>query len=332
MTTLTPVRLDRNEGAQPDAGLISRVLDDLRLFREYPDAAALEAALAERHGIDPAGVVVTPGADGALERACRLRLRPGVELLLTDPTFEMFPLFAGMTGATAVSVPWLDRFPTRDLVARIGRATGVVALVSPNNPTGLVIGREDLEAVARAAPDAIVIFDHVYADYAEEDLTAVAFRFPNVVVTRTFSKAWGLAGCRVGYALATPAIAARMRLAGPPYAVAGPSLAVAEATLAAGDGALRAHVARVREERAALRDLLLRAGIACPPSQANFLFPRFGPRVDAVRDSLARAGFVVRRFPDNPRIADALRISLPGDVAIYDRLVLALAKAIGGAS
>lgn len=331
MTTLTPIRLDRNEGAWPDPALIASAFDDsVRLVREYPDATPLEALLARRLNLDPEGVVVTTGADGALERACRLRLGPGTELLLTDPTFEMFPLFAAMTGATPVGVRWLARFPTEQLIARIGPATAVIALVSPNNPTGLVLAQKDLDAVAAAAPDALVIFDHVYAEYAKDDLTHAAMRFPNVIVVRTFSKAWGLAGCRVGYALTTPSLARDLRKAGPPYAVAGPSLALATAALERGDQELNRHVNRILEEREDLRDRLLAWGADCPPSQGNFLFPSFGARVESVRDSLAQSGMLVRRFPENPLIADALRISLPGAPEVYDRLVRALARALGG--
>jgi histidinol-phosphate aminotransferase len=330
MTTLAPIRLDRNEGARPDAALIAGLLGSPTLYREYPDEKPLEAALAARYLVDPGRVVVTNGADGALERACRVRLGPGVELLMTNPTFEMFPLFAAMTGAGPVSVPWLGRFPREKVMAGIGRNTGVIALVSPNNPTGEVVTFDDLAAIAAAAPGALVIFDHVYADYAEEDLTLAALELPNVVVTRTFSKAWGLAGCRVGYAIAPSAVALRMREAGPPYSVAGPSLALALAALERGDATVKAHVAIVREEREDLTGRLQAWGIPAPASQGNFVFPDFGARVQAVRDSLADDGFIVRRF-DNPLISGSLRISLPGDAAIYDQLVRSLARALGGA-
>ena len=114
MITLAPIRLDRNEGARPDASIIAAALETgPPLFRDYPDAAPLEAVLAKRFFVDPERIVVTPGADGALERACRLRLEPGVELLMTNPTFEMFPMFATMTGAVPVQVPWLGKFPER---------------------------------------------------------------------------------------------------------------------------------------------------------------------------------------------------------------------------
>ena len=151
-----------------------------------------------------------------------------------------------------------------------------------------------------------------------------------MVVVRTFSKAWGLAGCRVGFAIAPAAVAARMREAGPPYSVAGPSLALALAALERGDATVKAHVAVVRAEREDLTGRLQAWGVDCPRSQGNFVFPSFGDRAPAIRKSLAEDGFIVRRF-DNPLISGSLRISLPGDAAIYDQLVRALARALGGA-
>jgi len=332
MTTLAPIRLDRNEGARPDGALISRTFESRTdLFREYPDARPLEEALAAKYFVDPDRVVVTNGADGALERACRVGLRPGVDLLMTNPTFEMFPLFAAMTGATPVTVPWLGRFPREEFIAGITPVTGVIALVSPNNPTGQSLALDDLAAVAAAAPSALVIFDHVYADYATEDLTLAALEFPNVVVVKTFSKAWGLAGCRVGYAITRPAVAYRLREAGPPYSVAAPSLALALAALQRGDAALPRHVARVLEEREDLRGRMIAWGVDCPVSEGNFLFPAFGDRADAVFESLKADGILVRRFPGNPAIASSLRISLPGDPAVYDLLLQGLARALDGA-
>jgi histidinol-phosphate aminotransferase len=332
MTTMAPIRLDRNEGARPDEALIASALDSRTdLFREYPDARPLEEALASRYFVDPDRVVVTNGADGALERACRVGLGPGAELLMTNPTFEMFPLFAAMTGASQVTVPWLGRFPRDEFIAGITPATGVIALVSPNNPTGQVLSLDDLAAVAAAAPSALVIFDHVYADYAAEDLTLAALEFPNVVVVRTFSKAWGLAGCRVGYAITRPAVAYRLREAGPPYSVAAPSLALALTAFQRGDAAVARHVARVLEEREDLRGRMIAWGVECPLSEGNFLFPVFGSRVESVFESLREDGILVRRFNNNPAIASSLRISLPGDPATYDRLLHGLARALGGA-
>jgi histidinol-phosphate aminotransferase len=323
------IRLDRNEGAPADPALLAALAaTDPRLLREYPTGDDLAAALADRFAVDPAGVLVTNGADAALDRVCRLYLASDRELLLVEPTFEMFPRYAALAGAAIRAVPWGARFPADAVVAQTGAATGVVALVSPNNPTGLTLTADDLVRVARAVPRAIVLLDHVYAEYADRDLTGDALGEPNVVVVRTFSKAWGLAGCRVGYALGDPAVIEALRGAGDPYPVAGLSLALARAALRDGGAWLAAHVSQVRGEREDLLARLRARGIACPASEGNFVLPCFGEWAESVWSALARAGFFVRRFPDRPDLAGSLRLTLPGDAAVYARLTAALDGAL----
>jgi histidinol-phosphate aminotransferase len=324
------VHLDTNEGARPDPALLRRLADaDVQVIRGYPSTASLEQRLAERLGVPASRVVVANGADAILDRVCRAWLAPERELLVAEPTFEMFYRFAERAGATLVAVPWADRFPTEELLARITPATGVVAVVSPNNPSGLTCTATDLRRIADAAPQAIVLLDHVYVEYADEDLTPLALTLPNVVVVRTFSKAWGLAGCRVGYAVAGPEVASVIRAAGDPFPVSGPSLFLAEAALTSGTSTLEQHVARVRSERADLLQRVEAWGCPCASSQGNFLFPRVGPEAAAIRSALAADGLLVRHFADRPALADFLRITLPGDDALYQRLVMALARLLG---
>ncbi len=146
----------------------------------------------------------------------------------------------------------------------------------------------------------------------------------NVVVVRTMSKAWGLAGCRVGYAVGGPDVIAVLRAAGGPYPVAGPSLALALSQLRRGDAALRAHVTEVRAERANLRERLCARSVDARASQANFVLADFGPRAAFVRDGLGARGILVRDFPGRAGLETSLRITLPGDPADFERLTSAL--------
>jgi histidinol-phosphate aminotransferase len=320
------LRLDSNEGPAPPRAL----LDDLaaqepELLRRYPDAGALEAALADRVGVDRERVIVTAGADEALDRICRAYAGPDRPVLLPEPTFDMLERFAALAGAPLVRVAWFtDAFPTAELLARLDNRTGVVVVVSPNNPTGAVASRDDVRRIAAAAPKALVLIDHAYVEYADEDLTPAVLDLENVVVVRTMSKAWGLAGCRVGYAVGSPSVVAVLRAAGGPYPVAGLSLALALYQLRHGDAALRAHVTRVREERAALRDLLGTRGADVRTSQANFVLAHFGQRAAPVRDGLRAFGILVRDFPGRAGLETSLRITLPGDPVDFARLTAAL--------
>jgi len=139
-----------------------------------------------------------------------------------------------------------------------------------------------------------------------------------------FPTSWGLAGCRVGYAVGSPYVVAVLRAAGGPYAVAAPSVALALSQLARGVEPLRTHVARVREERRLVSARLAAAGLLPRPSQANFVLVECGPRAGSIRAGLAARGVLVRDFPDRPGLETALRITLPGDPADFERLSAAL--------
>jgi len=197
---------------------------------------------------------VTAGADDALDRVFRAYLAPGRRLILPVPAFEMMYRFAAVVGGEILPVPWTDGFPTDEVITALDDSVSLVVMISPNNPTGRTATASDLERVAEAASKvdsgaafgAMVLLDHAYVEYSEQDLTAVAERFDNVVTVRTFSKAWGLAGCRVGYAVASPEVATVLRNVGSPFPVAGLSLAAVRAQTSTGEAALTEHVERIR--------------------------------------------------------------------------------------
>lgn len=315
------LHLDGNEGAVPPVDLVDGLgAAGSDLMRRYPDARALEARLAARFGLDPARVLVTAGGDDALERACRSVLTAGREMILPVPGFEMLGRFGRLAGAKVVEVPWAEGpYPRRDVLAAIGPATALIAVVSPNNPTGAVATADDLRALAAAAPGVLLLVDLAYVEFADADLTDIALGLPNAVVVRTMSKAWGMAGLRVGYALGPAPVLAWMRAAGLPYAVSRPSLALAGAWLDRGGDAMAAFVARVRDERSRLATLARELGARPQDSQANFVLVRH-PRIGWVRDGLAGLGIAVRAFPGHPDLADAARVTCPGDDAAFVRL------------
>lgn len=246
-------------------------------------------------------------------------------MVLPIPTFEMLYRFAAIAGGEVVTVPWNERYPVAEVIASIGDATALVAVVSPNNPTGQTVTAEELDRVAAAAPNAIVLLDHVYVEYADEDLTSAALRHDNVVVVRTFSKAWGLAGCRVGYAVASAAVAGVLRNAGNPYPVSALAVAAVREQRRRGRETLNKHVTRIRQERARLATTVEELGLSAPPSQGNFLLVDAGPRVAFLYDALAALGITVRFFPHRPEIATRLRITLPGREDYFHRLTSGLA-------
>jgi histidinol-phosphate aminotransferase len=323
------LHLDANEGPALEEETI-RALQRItpEMLRRYPTAAPLERDIAERLGIDPRRVVVTNGGDDAIDRLCRAVLEPARTLVQHTPTFTMIEHAARLAGATTIDVPWADGpFPAEDFIEAITPATGLVALVSPNNPTGLAIDTRALLRVVDAAAGgggagAAALIDLAYIEFADVDPTPELLDRPSAVMVRTFSKAFGLAGLRVGYAIAPAPIADLLRAAGGPYPVSSVSLALAAAALQRSEER-RDAIERIRLERAALIDQILKIGTAAPSSQANFVLLR-GVDAARVHTHLLERGISVRVFASNPALHDALRITLPGEPLAFERLLDAL--------
>ena len=324
---LPPIELylDGNEGAGTDitaeqwAGYL-----DPETLRRYPSAGHLERLLADRHGLDPNRVLVTAGGDEAIDRFCRVALSPGRSMILPTPSFAMFPHYARLMGANLITLPWPEGpYPVDDVLSRVDETVTAIVLVSPNNPTGAVAAPEAVGRLARSVPAGLILLDLAYAEFAESDLTETGLEFPNVVVVKSLSKAWGLAGLRVGYALGHPRIIHYLRTAGGPYTVPGLSLAIAEDRLRNGGADVRSFVNRVKLERQSLRKLLIELGADALPSDGNFVLADFAD-AEWIRDGLAAMGIAVRLFDDNTELADKLRITCPGTEADYASLEHAL--------
>ncbi|MGE3880897.1 MAG: imidazoleglycerol-phosphate dehydratase HisB [Planctomycetota bacterium] len=319
------LRLDGNEGALCDRALLRDAAHlDPEFLRTYPSSERLEAALAAELSIDPARVLVTAGGDEALDRVFRAYAGPGRSVILPEPSFEMLPRYAALVGCEVRSIDWPEGdFPGSACLAAADAHTALAFVVTPNNPTGAVATANDLAAMARGLPQAIVVLDHAYMEYGDDDLTSRALELPNAVVVRTFSKAWGLAGLRVGWIAGPRAVIDVLRAAASPFSVASVSIALAERALARGTSLIAAHVERIRSERTLLADALRRAGFHTPASQANFVLAR-GKNAQSLADRLLAAGIAIRNFAGRPRLEDAVRITCPGESHAFERLLAAI--------
>lgn len=310
-----PIDLDlsRNEG-RPSISQIPFDDDEVAsLTSRYPETTRLRAAVARRHGLTEDRVMVTAGGDDALFR--NILAHAGGQIVATTPSFEMIRRYATQVRSRLTEVTWWDGdFPVDDLLeAAEGAALAVV--VSPNNPTGNVIAPSELRKVAAAFP--AVVLDGAYMEFADEDLTTEALSLGNVVVIRTMSKAFGLAGLRVGYLLGSGEQVRRLAAFGSPYSMSGLSAALAAEALET--GADHGFVSEVATRRTALTELLDQLGTRPLPSQANFVL---ATDVDPgwLVPAAASLGIGLRRFPDNPELATSVRIGLPGDASEYRRL------------
>jgi histidinol-phosphate aminotransferase len=327
--TAIELDLSRNEGRAPrDLDFAAAALSPTALAR-YPDLLDLQCAIAARHGVAVDQVLLTAGGDDALLRVCLLALAPGRHAIVPTPTFEMLARYVAMARAEARELPWPEGpFPTAAVLAAANEDTALVFVVSPNNPTGAIATVDDLERLAAALPKALIVLDAAYAEFADCDLTAAALRLPNVVVVRTLSKAWALAGLRVGYALGTAEQIRALASYGNPMPVSIASARLALARLHFGVADVDDHVACVHAERRELLVLLRELGCrAAEPAQANFVLAR---GIDAawLTTSAATLGIALRRFPRDPQLRDAVRIGLPGEPAGFARLRHALTAAL----
>ncbi len=296
-------------------------------MNRYPDMAAVELRerIAGHLGVTAAEVAVGPGSVGVLQQIISGLCDAGDEVVFAWRSFEAYPILVELAGARPVRIP-LDEEEGHDLdamAAAVTSRTKVILLCTPNNPTGVPIAHERIEAFLRSVPsDVLVVIDEAYVEYAEAgsgpDSLALYREYPNVGVLRTFSKAYGLAGLRVGYAVATPEIAEGLRRTAIPFAVTALAQKAAVASLDAA-GEMQARVATVREERSRMAARLEAKGWKLQPSQGNFLWIRAD---DALRGRLVAAfdtaGVMVRAYQ-----GDGVRITV-ADPASNDRVLQVL--------
>lgn len=290
----------------PLPSVAAAIAEAASTVNRYPDNGQVEltGALAKKLGVSPEEVQVGCGSVTLCQNLITITCRPGDEVLFGWRSFETYPLATRLVGATPVQIP-LDNGLAYDLSA-MARAltdrTRLVFVCNPNNPTGTVVRREELVAFLREVPaDVVVALDEAYFEYmrldAEHDYDALELRkeFPNLVVLRTFSKAYGLAGLRVGYAVADPAIITALGKAHLPFSINSVAQAAAVACLKA-DDELLARTGAVVAERARVTETLRALGFRVPASQANFVWLDLG--ADALRfaQGSADAGVIIRPF------------------------------------
>ncbi len=310
--------LDANEGRTPPDDVLKVEADTVR---RYPSKTRLELMLAEKVGVDATSLVVTNGGDDAIDRICRGFLEAGRNLVMTSPGFEMISTYAQMTGADVRRVAWWGgAFPWAEIQANVDESTAVVAVVSPNNPTGEVVATADVLAFAHANPGVLVMLDLAYTEFASEDAQSVVNDVANIVTIRTLSKAYGLAGLRVGYAVGEIGVINVIRAAGGPYPVSAASLAFAERALESMD--IAPYIEEVGKERTILRELFQEMGVKTTESKANFVFAEIGDG-QRFRDGMAGFGIGIRAWPGrkDPDLDGWVRVTCPGDEKYFSRLV-----------
>ncbi len=312
------LRLDFNEST---VGCSPRVLARLRsldaeLLARYPEREPVEKEVANFLGLDPAQVLLTNGVDEAIHLLCATYLDSGDEALLAVPTFAMYAIFAQVEGARVIEVLAGDNFefPAQELLAKIRPRTRLIAIANPNNPTGAPVAGDVLIRIAQAAPNAALLVDEAYFEFHGETLidktrSGRTPPFENIFIARTFSKAYGLAGLRVGILAGEPRQMAMVRRVASPYSVNAAALAVLPAALE--DQEYVGHyVAEVRSNRERLQRELGDLGLRYWPSHANFVLVRIGSAHAEFVRSLRDRGILVRDRSTDPGCEGCVRLTV----------------------
>ncbi|MCY3547734.1 MAG: aminotransferase class I/II-fold pyridoxal phosphate-dependent enzyme [Gemmatimonadetes bacterium] len=324
------IDLSMNEGEPPPRECFD-VLERVGpgVLRKYADPRPLEEAYAAYLGTDPANVLATTGGDDAIDRVFRAFLGPDQEMVFPTPTFEMIPACARMARGTLVPVEYeWGTLPHDEILAAVNDRTGVVAVLTPDNPTGRAFTTRELLRLADALPPQVVLLvDSAYAEFADEDHTAALLEIPRVVMIRTMSKSWGLAGLRVGFAVGPKERIDVLRGFGGPYALTGPSIAIALDRLQNGVVEMRGFVEYVRGRRERLAAVIRGIGGVPQPSQTNFVFSSF-PDARWILRGMAAQRVLVRYFPHLP---EYVRITVPRDDGEFRRVERALGCLAGRA-
>jgi histidinol-phosphate aminotransferase len=319
------VKLNTNENPYPPS---PRVMEAVRAvpphaLQRYPQPMAddFRAAASEVLGVPKEAILAGNGSDDILTIATRTFLDPGDALAYPEPTYSLYPVLARLQDAKVVTVAWgKDYALPIDALAKSGARA--IYLANPNAPTGTRVPASDVRALARAF-DGAVLVDEAYVDFADDHCLSLALELPNVVVSRTFSKAYSLAGMRFGFAVSRPETIAEMVKVKDSYNCDAVSIAAATAAIRDQEYA-RSTWTRIRAERARMTAALEERGWQVVPSQANFLLAKVpGGRAAEVHAALKAAGVLVRYFK-LPGLDDKLRITV-GTPEDTDALLAALA-------
>ena len=294
------LRLDFNENT---VGCSPRVLDRLRSLTaedlaRYPERQPIESAVANFLGVSDAELLLTNGVDEAIHLLCQTYLATGDEALVVVPTYSMYRIYMSAAGAQVISIPAGPEFnfPLDAVRAGITDRTRLIAIANPNNPTGTFTSPEQLVEIARSAPSAAILIDEAYFEFCGKTLLPRRRERPNVFITRTFSKAYGLAGLRIGVLIGDAEQMSSLRRACSPYNVNAVALACLQEALA-DQIYIQQYVTETLQSRARLESVLTTRGIPFWPSQANFVLARVGATKSDSQtfvEQMRRRGILVR--------------------------------------
>jgi histidinol-phosphate aminotransferase len=331
-TPVTPMplelRLDLNEST---TGCSPRVLEKIKNMNAqkvalYASRDVGEKMVATIMGRPPAQILLTNGGDEAIDILCRGYLEAGTEAIIVTPAFSMYDIFARASGATIINVPMGPdyTFPVEQVIAAITPATRLIFITNPHNPSGSVTTTDNIMKIFSAAPDAAVLVDEAYYDFYGQTVVDMVGRVPNLFVLRTFSKAYGLAGVRLGVLAGPGEHMAVLRRIPSPFNVNAFALECLQEALS-DRKFISDYIAQVRETREWFREQIEELGFKSPPSFGNFVLVNFGEHKEKILQQMAEWGIA---FRDRPDCEGCVRISI-GRQKEMEVVVMGLKQILG---
>jgi len=318
--------LDFNERTKPVADVIAKEISDWVMsgrLQMYPSYSDICDSIAGYAGVDASQVMITNGSDQGIDLIIRSMCESGDDIIIPEPTFAMYGQCAGIENLKVVS-PWYSKdsgYPLEEVIVEINDKTRVIVVSNPNNPTATAIAREDIVRLAKAAPHAAILVDECYFEYSNITVCDLVEQYPNIVITRTFSKTWGLPSLRIGYVIANAEnIQALLKVRGP-YDINQLAVVAVKAALRHQEH-ITSYIDEVmKQSKPLLERFLIENGIDFWPSSANFIWAFFS-NSEPLEKHLRENGILVRPKVNREGVI-GLRITI-GTLEQTEKLIAAL--------
>jgi histidinol-phosphate aminotransferase len=307
------LRLDFNENTFAPSPRVIEMLSSLTAegLTKYPEREPVEKIVATHFGLNPAELLLTNGVDEAIHLMCVAFLEADDEALIATPTFFMYDVSIKMMTPhlRKVQADATMEFPFERFMSAITDKTKLIIVASPNNPTGASVSKEHLLTIAAAAPHAVLMVDEAYHHFHGESTLEDLATVPNLIVARTFSKAYGLASLRIGMLAGNAALLKSVRKVSSPYNVNGVALACLPVAIA-DEEYLSWYTEQVRSGRQRMMEGLRELGVPFFPSHANFVLMNIGSKHAALVDAMRRRGVLLRDRSTDPGCDGFVRITI----------------------
>ncbi len=325
------LRLDMNEGIPGlPQDFVSRVLSgiDSELLASYPEYKTLREKIASHNNLNPENIALSNGSDAAIKYIFDTYVSAADKILLTDPTFAMYPVYCAMFNSESIVVEYKPdlSFPSEEFIEKISSDVKIAVIVNPNNPTGTALRQQELIRIIKKAvdKDVLIVVDEAYFYFYPESIIAEVKNYKNLIVLRTFSKLCSMAAVRLGYAAACPEIIKNLRKVKPSYDVNGLAVLFAQRLLSKPD-IIQSLIQSVSEGKKYLTQKLTEEAIEYKDGCANFVLIKCKDRIKEIENSLADKRILVHPGFTQDFLKDYLRVSV-GNRTVMERFWVSFIK------